>query len=482
MIGYMDIARHRTALFRGELSRPLRLAIADGLIGDSASVMDYGCGRGGDVRLLRAKGLDCVGWDPTHAPTGARRASDVVNIGYVVNVIENAVERSDALQGAWALAKRVLVVSARLRAETPEVTEPFEDGHLTRLGTFQKFYEQQELRTWIDRTLGMMSVPAAPGIFYVFRDAGDRAAFVASRFRRASTAPRLRIGERLFLEHKTLLESLATFISERGRVPSHEELPEYDAIEDTLGSVQRAYRVLQSASDSGAWDRVREARSQDLLVYIALSRFDGRPKFNELPLPLQGDVRAFFGTYRAACSAADEQLFLLGRPDQLEGACRASPIGKVMPRALYVHVDAIAELPLLLRLYEGCARGYIGAVPGANIVKLANDEPKISYLSYPAFDRDPHPSLAESLSVNLQTFRVRQRQYANSRNPPILHRKETFVSPNHPYRSKFERLTRLEEAKGLYANPARIGTRVGWEDALRSKGLAAKGHRLVRTG
>jgi DNA phosphorothioation-associated putative methyltransferase len=203
-------------------------------------------------------------------------------------------------------------------------------------------------------------------------------------------------------------------------------------------------------------------------------------KFNELPLALQRDVKAFFGTYTAACTVADEQLFSLGRPERLKEACRTSPIGKVMPRALYVHVDAVTELPILLRLYEGCARGYLGAVPGANIVKLANDKPRVSYLSYPEFERDPHPALAASVFVNLQTFRVRQRHYANNRSPPILHRKETFVSPDHPDRPKYERLTRLEEAKGLYDESASIGTREGWETVLRAKSLRLRGHRLVR--
>ena len=458
----------------------MRLAVTDGLLGNDVSVMDYGCGRGSDIRLLQDRGFDCVGWDPVHAPDGFRRASDVVNLGYVVNVIEDPEERRDALVRAWNLAQRVLVVSARLQAEAPEVSAPYADGHVTRLGTFQKFYEQQELRGWIDTVLDVPSVPAAPGVFYVFRDPGARAAFVASRFRRAPAAPRLRIGEQLFIEHKRLFEALAAFISTRGRVPAPEELPEYAEIETEIGSLSRAFRALQSVSEEGAWDRIRDVRKQDLLVFVALSRFDGRPKFGELPLSLQHDVKAFFGTYKHACTAADEHLFALGRPEQLAEACRSSPIGKIMPRAIYVHVDAVAELPMLLRLYEGCARGYIGAVQGANIVKLANDEPKVSYLSYPDFDRDPHPALIASLSVNLRTFKVRQRHYSASRNPPILHRKEAFLTHDHPLYAKFAGLTRSEEAKGLYIDPSRIGTRDGWQTVLDAGGFELRGHRLVR--
>jgi DNA phosphorothioation-associated putative methyltransferase len=118
-------------------------------------------------------------------------------------------------------------------------------------------------------------------------------------------------------------------------------------------------------------------------------------------------------------------------------------------------------------------------VPETNIVKLGRGEPKISYLSYPDFERDPHPALAASTSVHLQTFRVRERDYRLHLNPPILHRKEAFVSTAHPGRQKFARLTRLEEVKGLFEDPSEIGTRDGWSRALLTRGLSLRGHRLV---
>lgn len=114
--------------------------------------MDYGCGHGGDLDRLRTRGFACVGWDPNHRQSGARRRSGVVNLGYVVNVIEDASERNEALRAAWALAEHVLVVAARLKADLGESEpgEAFADGRLTRLQTFQKFYDQQELRAWIN--------------------------------------------------------------------------------------------------------------------------------------------------------------------------------------------------------------------------------------------------------------------------------------------------------------------------------------------
>jgi DNA phosphorothioation-associated putative methyltransferase len=58
-------------------------------------------------------GVAGEGWDPSHRPDGPRRpAGAVVNLGYVVNVIEDPAERGETLRRAWSLAGRVLVVSA----------------------------------------------------------------------------------------------------------------------------------------------------------------------------------------------------------------------------------------------------------------------------------------------------------------------------------------------------------------------------------
>jgi len=442
----VEIARHRTALVRGDLSRPLRIAIGDGLLDSSRSLMDYGCGRGDDVARLQAEGFDCTGWDPVHAPEGERRRAAVVNLGYVINVIEDAAERRDVVRRAWELAEDVLVVSARLVDERPTTMMPtLGDGIITRLRTFQKFFEQQELRAWLDQTLGCQSVAGAPGVFYVFRDPEARAEFVARRFRRGGALPGMRVSDRLVAQHRHLLDELATFLGERGRLPEEGECDAHERLLAALGSIARAHRLLLSATDPSAWARVRQARSEDLLVYLALAKFDDRPALHELPLGMRRDVKAFFGSYTRACATADELLYSIGGTERLDAAASSSPLGKLLPTALYVHVDAVASLPLQLRLYEGCGRAALGEVDGATIVKLRRDEPKVSYLCYPDFRRDAHPSLTESVSVHLQTFRVRTRRYDRSANPPVLHRKETFVASDDPNREKYARLTRAEE-------------------------------------
>jgi DNA phosphorothioation-associated putative methyltransferase len=104
--GTRAIPREKTAIKRVRCSKPIALALSEGLIQGSTTVLDYGCGHGGDVRYLASRKIDAVGWDPHHAPDGPRRPSAVVNLGYVLNVIENLRERAETLRAAFELAEQ----------------------------------------------------------------------------------------------------------------------------------------------------------------------------------------------------------------------------------------------------------------------------------------------------------------------------------------------------------------------------------------
>src|SRR3712207_5615072 len=97
---------------RTALSRPMTLAFEEGVISSHTSVFDYGCGRGDDVRTLQRIGIRASGWDPVHQASAAVKPADVVNLGYVINVIEEVSERREVLRRAWNLAQRALVVAA----------------------------------------------------------------------------------------------------------------------------------------------------------------------------------------------------------------------------------------------------------------------------------------------------------------------------------------------------------------------------------
>jgi DNA phosphorothioation-associated putative methyltransferase len=476
------IARHKTAIGRTTLSRPIRFALMDGILTQYGRLLDYGCGRGDDLRILEAMGYQGSGWDPVHRPEYDTAPASVVNLGYVVNVIENLQERRETLKRAWSLAEQVLIVSARLAAEASAMNDvvAFADGCLTSRGTFQKLFEQHELKSWIEQTLETPALPAGPGVFYVFRSEETRSAFLVSRQRRQIAIPRIARRLTLYEQHKALLAPLVDFVAARGRLPADEEIADAVSIREIFGSLKRAFRVVEKATSAEQWDEITRKRALDLLIYLALARFDGRPSFSRLPPDLQRDIKGFFPSYAHACRKADDVLFSVGDPAVVDGACAASSIGKLTPDALYVHESALPHLSPILRIFEGCARAYIGRVERANLVKLSRREPKIAYLSYPEFESDPHPALATSVAVHFQTFKVRFSDYRDRRNPPILHRKETFLAPSHPLYAKFARLTRTEERKGLYGDPSMIGTRDGWQSVLEQKGLRFHGHRLFR--
>jgi hypothetical protein len=380
------------------LSRPVQQLLADGLLGDGSSFFDYGCGRGGDVRHLRELGHDAAGWDPAHAPDQPRRRGRVVNLGYVVNVIEDVDERREALRQAWRLADDVLVVAARLDWEvTGPPGRPFRDGWVTKTGTFQKFYTQEELRAWIESTLGQKSVAAAPGIFYVFRSEAAGQELLARHVRSGArgrqgiaelvyrqhaelldplaawvedhrtlpTAPDLpssnelietfgsirtafglirrvtsperwinidlgirRSSEVLFESNLVTLQPLIDFLTDRGRLPHDDELPEASLITEQFGSIRRAFTLIRRVTGSARWTEFESRSRQDFLVYLALAAFTGRPKFSDLPPDLQYDTRDLFGSYKEARKQADRLLYGLGNQEALDLECRSAPFGK----------------------------------------------------------------------------------------------------------------------------------------------------------
>lgn len=470
-------ARARTAINRTDLSKPVAQAIKDGIITATRSVFDYGCGRGGDVNRLRQLGYTAVGWDPVFAPDQPLESADVVNLGYVVNVIESPEERTQTLRRAWDLTGSVLVIAARVDWEARvNGSTPTADGVVTARGTFQKFFTQYELKSWIESVLGGGTYAAAPGIFYVFRDPADSESLRARQVR--PTAPRHTTAQLLYEKNSELLQELASFLEDRGRLPDATELGSGESLLAAFGTVRQAFRVLCRATGRNDWSAEAARARDNLLVYLALSAFAGRPRMGALPPDIQRDIRELFGSYRAATTQADQLLHSLASGEELTRITQTLNVGKILPDALYFHASAIPVLPPFLRVYEGCGKVLAGSVPGT-VVKLHRLQRKVSYLFYPDFEKDPHPALAASLRVDLQTFDIRFTDFRSSVNPPILHRKETLILADHPLHAKFARLTAQEERADLLEVPG-IGTRNTWNKLLNEEGYRLAGHRLLK--
>jgi len=477
------VARHKTAITRTRHSKPIQRALEDLVVEPNLSVFDYGCGKGADVHLLREAGYECGGWDPAYAPEEALREADVVNLGYVLNVIEDSEERVATLRKAFGLAKRRLIVAAQLAIESNiSAGAALNDGVLTRWGTFQKYYEQDELASLIRITLGVEPVAATLGVFYVFRDESDRQGFLARQVLRVASQARTRALqlEEMFAPHRDLLEAFARQVELLGRVPRSKEFEQLDQVREIAGGPKRLLRLCARLIPGFSPEQARQQRSQDLLVYIALAKFQGRPPFKDLPEVLQWDIRDLFGSYTKACAISDELLFRVGRPGALDETCKESSLGKLLPDDLYVHASLVHKLNPVLRVYFGCARALVGDIPDANIVKFHRRSGKLSYLTYPTFDSDAHPALAKTVSVNLRSCEMWSRDYTKSENPPILHRKEALVDPSYPQHDIFSKLSAAEESAGLLGG--QIGFAKAWEQLLASKGMMVTGHELVPKG
>ncbi|GBE94865.1 DNA phosphorothioation-associated putative methyltransferase [Nostoc cycadae] len=476
---YLEIDRHRAAIARTEISRPVRLAIEWSIINQDTTFFDYGCGYGGDVQRVGNLGYSSTGWDPYYYPNQQITPADVVNLGYVVNVIEDLEERNQSLIKAWELTRKVLIVAAQVLINAPSKAQlAYNDGIVTSRNTFQKYYEQAELKKYIDEILNVDAVPVALGVYFVFRDEAEKESFKAIRFFSRTYTPRVRIPSKRFEDYQEQLAPLMAFFTKRGRLPVKGELANEQELLSEFGNFRRAFAVVLQATDEAEWDAIAYHRSLDIQVYLALTHFDKRPKFSQLASEMRHDIKAFFGSYEEACEVADQKLFSLGRPKVVQTACEKSKIGKHTRGALYVHVSALAALDPLLRIYEGCASRTIGRVDGATLIKYNLDQPQISYLFYPDFDTDPHPALNASITIDLKTLYVTHRDYANRANPPVLHRKETFVMSNYPQYEEFAKLTQQEQELGLLQQKSDIGTREGWQKCLISHGVEIRGHQV----
>jgi DNA phosphorothioation-associated putative methyltransferase len=169
LLDQREIKRHKTAISRKDFSVPVKALMRNNMLTKDTTMFDYGCGRGDDIRLLKSKGYNVGGWDPYWAPDNKKTKASIVNLGFVINVIEDPDERNEALSKAFKLASDVLVVSTR-----PPMKHSFKsygDGFVTSSDTFQKFWKTGELKAYLQDQLGVEPVSSgSPCCFFCFKN------------------------------------------------------------------------------------------------------------------------------------------------------------------------------------------------------------------------------------------------------------------------------------------------------------------------
>jgi DNA phosphorothioation-associated putative methyltransferase len=373
---HVEVARHRTALARRNLSQPMALMLRLGMLPDEGTVFDYGCGQGDDITILQTNGYQAFGWDPHFNKDGERRPADIVNLGFVLNVIENPLERVETLRAAWSFVRKALIVSVMVRATEGGAWRPYKDGVVTTRGTFQKYFSSAELRGLVEAALGQAPITLAPGIVAVFRD-NDLEQEVAYR-RRAAASQYMRVLN-LELPERAVrtaresaaqrdiaaiapksLEAIVEQALALGRLPAASELSE--AVRNDLANARiSAARALTYCAQTVASDenlrRIANARREDLLVHFALSFFPGAPRYSSLPRSIQLDVRTFFQSHNAMLAEARKLLFSLGEEGRVTKALAQAIDGGLGGlrgvKGRFV-ASVVPRLPAELRLIIGC--------------------------------------------------------------------------------------------------------------------------------
>lgn len=463
------IRRHLTALARSNFSAPVQALSRHGLIHEEATFFDYGCGRGDDVRGLLANGIDASGWDPHYAPEAEKRIADVVNIGFVINVIENLNERVEALQGAYSHTRGVLSVAAMLSSQAQPDGRVFGDGYLSSRNTFQKYFTQAQLRDFIEHTLDESAIAAGPGVFLVFRDKDLEQKFLSKRYgRRAQTVlsrgwvherpkrqriERIDRATRIFEENREILEELWLVCLALGRPPERDEISAelVVRIDEHLGSLSRALKVAQSRFDAHTVERARSARRADLVVFLALQQFQKRKPYRHLEAGIQRDIRYFFGDYTAAQSLARQALFGLANLEAIDDACREAAskgYGYLEEsQSLQLHTSLLGRLPAILRIYVECASVLCGDLADFDLVKIHIRSGKVTLLKFEDFEDVPLPRLVQRVKVKLRDQDLDLFSYGDDYPPTLLYYKSRYINEEFPRYSEQVRFE--QELDGL---------------------------------
>lgn len=491
-----NVARHRTAISRYVLSRPMQFLEKHGYLDSQHTIFDYGCGKGDDLRGLKDMGVNAAGWDPHFRPAAEQIPSDIVNLGYVINVIEEKPERLETVQNAYQLCERLLVVSAQLLSANPGEHKIYKDGLLTSRGTFQKYFSHQELKDFILEALQVTPIAVAPGIYFVFKNEIAEQDFLEARQRaRAFSRPRIYIPrlsasekrQEIYDRHKESLEAFWGAWLELARPPTADEL-NFD-LKDLLvefGSIRRISSFLITFNGDETIRESAQERVNDLLVYFALNLFSGRPRYKEQSPRMQRDIKAFFRNLSTAIDEARALLFSIREVDLISAECQAAAdvgIGFLdQNHSLTLHSSQVNLLSPLLRVYIGCASTLYGDVENSDLVKIHINSGKLSVMSYEAFNDSPLPLLRERVKIKMREQDIDFFDYGDDFPSPYLFEKSKYLPetfPSYPEQIEFD--TKLTQLKFL-EDPARRLTAAEFDYALDAQNLQIEGFELTLKG
>lgn len=409
----------RTAISRDGFSRSVRHLLDRGLLTRERTFFDYGCGRGDDVAGLTALGFHAAGWDPNHRPHAERYEADIINLGYVLNVIDDPTERTRSLREAWNLTRGVLAVRVLSTSDrTAETVTPWRDGFRTSRGTFQKYFDDDELSSFVDRSLGVQSIPVDPAHVLVFRDAQLEQAYLdyepdtgpdllmRSLEHPERVAKRRAEFERVRAEKPDAAAAVGRHLLRYGTVPTETDTPDVATLAGCGIRAREFCSALIATIGEQAWQTQLERIRNRILKTIALAHFRRRPKASDFDASTQRAIRLHFGSFRTAVDLSLQELHQVGQTEHIELACKDYDGGLLDEQALYLTQADRLHLPLVLQLYIELGRLFYGELDDVDRFKIHKRSGKLTLLFYESFETLGTERLQQRVKIDFRARRM----------------------------------------------------------------------------
>lgn len=435
------IDRQRTAISRNALSLPAKILFTSGVANENDTYLDYGCGRGDDVKFLKELGVKASGWDPHFSPKKDLLVmSDVVNLGFVLNVIEDPAERLEVLNNAFKLTKKCLCVSVMLNSQNSATnTIPYRDGHITSINTFQKFYNQHELENLLSKALNTPLIAGAPGVFLAFKDEAFEQEFLLKRqlgitqiYEPHGLVSKIKERKESTKRALNVANNLARHILTFARKPSLEELPRY--FREQLDKSGLTYnKALNGASKLISEMDLKKAvvhKKEQLELFFAMYLFSGRPKYGDLSPSLKKDIKLHFGSLKKIEDNAKNLLFSLGKEALIFNDAKEAEqnnLGVLEENKFNFLMKHLDDLPVRLRGIISIAERLCGKIEGANLIRIHIETKKVTYLCVDGLATDALPKITNRTIVDLRQQSVRNFEHLSLGHEKILYQKSKFM-------------------------------------------------------
>jgi len=324
-----------------------------------------------------------------------------------------------------------------------ENEKTFNDGYVTNLNTFQRYYTQQEIKDYVDFTLDEISIPVAQGILFVFKDKKLQEEYLLNKFKNCSIneiifenrLPRLKrmsIREKHFENVQDEMTDLWKQTLLQGRILFEDEIHDemLSLLKNEYSSVNRIYKALFENFEMDDFERSMQLKREEILVYFSLTQFKKPLKFRDYNLTFQRDVKSHFKSHKNSLMEGNQALRKISNANLLLAAVQESfdnGLGYVHDQHSFMfHRKILDKLPPVLRIYVYAATFLYGDIDDVDLFKIHLQSDKLTLLYFDDFTkRMPVLKTRVKIDLGLQDFDIFN--YTSSQGKQLLYLKSYYL-------------------------------------------------------